>query len=816
MLFKRVLFKHVFLPVFLSCLLALSAHAAQQNVAGNMLLPSGGTYDSNSGVGTTDKFGLYMYSPGASNAAPINSVPYIINTGGDISAQYNQQNGVYSKFGLMGIEGAPGANSTLNASYTGSPGNGDGIYAEDTTTSGDQSDTAITIKNMNVIANNNGQSGIFAANAGKISIYGSDLITNKLTANNNLYGVISQFTGSLVDIRNVDIEIKNNSFFGIVSLKGVSDIEISGRPGVHNTMVLENNGYGLAVFNHDAFIPGISKFDISQMDIFVKNNKFALIQDGTSMKFDNSNIYILDNSRGLEISTEGTAILNNTNFYTDHNLFYTGQVGHSQLQATNSLLHGSIETVSVAGNSSTIDFVNTRWNMLHDSNMTNLKLENSVVDIRSQTTNNFTTLTATNYISTGSNIIHLNTVLGGDTSPTDTIVIGANGTVTGNVPLYIHDTLDMSAQTVEGIRIVEAKAGAITAGHSFSLVGGVLDKGIYEYGLYRGDFSNLDQHSWFLRSTGKLTDTARTIINVPAISQEIAKSGMDFVNQRMRELRLALHENNGGLWARTYTKHSKIDDRITTTMNHYAFEAGLDAKLDLDTNGGLHVGAMVGYATVSDIGTKRGSAARDASGDGYAPSLGVYAIWVGSDGWYADATVRNFWSKLDMTNYTSTGEPITYKTDRSILMGSVEVGRKLGYTLDNKTSVTIEPKFKIIAGRGDSDRFATSAGYDIEYGQTDFFETKLAIDTGYKKQLRGGAVIEPYFRLGVFNEWRAKTDINMAFVKQKSDLSGFGFEVGGGANIQLKNNTSMYLNAMYEDSGAIKSFGGNLGLRYAF
>ena len=784
-----------------------------------MSLPSGGAYDNNLGETpfTEQGFGFYMFD---GTGVAINSVPYIITTDGDISAQRNTRNGVYSRFGLMSIQGAPGANNTVNASYNSNGGGGgDGIYAEDATATGLSSATGITIKNMNVVASNNGQSGIFAANAGVIALYGSNSLTNTLTVNNNAYGVISQYTGSLVSINTMDIQANNNTFYGIVSFRGLSDIEIVGRAGVHNKMVLEGNGeYALAVFNPTPIITtDISKFDVSMMDIFVKNNKFAFIEDATSMNFYDSNIYILDSSRGLEVGTSGVVNLTNTNFYTDHNLFHTEKAGHSELFATNSLLYGSIYTQAMNGNTSAINFDTTRWNMLHDSNMTALTLKNSVVDLRSKSFNSFNTLTVTNLTSTGpGNTVYLNTVLGGDASPTDKIVIDTDGLVTGKTYLLISGTPDPSGETVQGIRVVEAKSDAITTSNSFALAGGVLDTGVLEYGLFRGDFANVDQNSWFLRSTNQLTDTSRTIINIPAISKEIAKSGMSYLNQRMGELRLDPQASAGGPWVKTYAKHSEINDKITTKMTLFGVEAGLDTKLDLDAKGSIYAGIVGGYTTVSDIESKRSSSAYESAGDGYAPSLGLYAIWMGKNGWYTDATVRNFWSTLDMTNYSSTGYPITYKTDRSIIMGSLEAGRKLEYALDDKASVTLEPKVKVIAGRGDSDSFTTSTGYDIEYAHTDFFETKVAIDTGYKTHMKDGSIVEPYLHLAAFNEWQAKTDITLSTQEETSDLSGLGFEAGAGINAWFNQSTSMYVSATYEQGGTAKSVGGNLGLRHSF
>src|SRR5262249_12781514 len=90
-----------------------------------------------------------------------------------------------------------------------------------------------------------------------------------------------------------------------------------------------------------------------------------------------------------------------------------------------------------------------------------------------------------NYTGVGGGIT-LNTFLGADSSPSDRLIING-GAGTGSTALTIHNTTGPGALTVvDGILVVNAINGATTTPTAFSLVGGLVSAGPFDYFLFRG------------------------------------------------------------------------------------------------------------------------------------------------------------------------------------------------------------------------------------------------------------------------------------------------------------------------------------------
>jgi outer membrane autotransporter protein len=95
----------------------------------------------------------------------------------------------------------------------------------------------------------------------------------------------------------------------------------------------------------------------------------------------------------------------------------------------------------------------------------------------------------------------LNTILGGDDSPSDKLVLNG-GTATGRTELEIHNVVEgMGAETFRnGIPVVVALNGATTAPNAFELTGEVRD-GAFDYDLFRGGVEGTNPQDFFLRNS---------------------------------------------------------------------------------------------------------------------------------------------------------------------------------------------------------------------------------------------------------------------------------------------------------------------------
>ncbi len=119
-----------------------------------------------------------------------------------------------------------------------------------------------------------------------------------------------------------------------------------------------------------------------------------------------------------------------------------------------------------------------------------------LVQLGGTTTGN--TLTVGSFTGAGG-AVALHTYLAGDNAPTDRLIIDG-GTVTGTTQLQITNAGGPGAQTVNGIEVVTAEAGATTQENSFTLDGTSVRAGAYDYRLFQG----LPGHSndnFYLRSS---------------------------------------------------------------------------------------------------------------------------------------------------------------------------------------------------------------------------------------------------------------------------------------------------------------------------
>ena len=94
----------------------------------------------------------------------------------------------------------------------------------------------------------------------------------------------------------------------------------------------------------------------------------------------------------------------------------------------------------------------------------------------------------------------INTLLGGDGSPSDRLVISG-----GTASRQHHGARDQCrwcgcGNDRNGIQVVNAVSGATTAPGAFALPAGELRAGAFDYDLFRGGVSGASPNDWFLRS----------------------------------------------------------------------------------------------------------------------------------------------------------------------------------------------------------------------------------------------------------------------------------------------------------------------------
>ncbi|MBB3461291.1 autotransporter outer membrane beta-barrel domain-containing protein [Rhizobium sp. BK377] len=400
--------------------------------------------------------------------------------------------------------------------------------------------------------------------------------------------------------------------------------------------------------------------------------------------------------------------------------------------------------------------------------------------------NSIGTLTISgNYTGNGGTLA-IESVLGGDASPTDRLVV--TGNTAGMTNVKVTNLGGGGAQTVEGIKIVDV--GGTSAG-SFSLLGDYVFQGdqavvggAYAYRLYQNGVSTPADGDWYLRSalTNPATSSAPTAPlyqpGVPLYEAYpqllLALNGLSTLQQRLGDRywhgdsAAALAKGPDNVWLRTEGTHASIEPDSSTTVDSYDYnlfklEGGLDGELYQDKAGRLIGGLTVHYGTISgDIDSLYGNGDIDTTGFG----LGATLTWYGDDGLYVDAQSHVTWYDTDL------------KSD--LVDGAMESGNNgFGYALSLETGRrfaasgpwSITPQAQLVYSSVDFDTFNDRFGARVSLDDGDSLLGRLgvALDREETMQRANGqtALAKIYGIANLYGEFLDGTAV---------DVSGTGFE----------------------------------------
>ncbi|WP_315974455.1 autotransporter family protein [Devosia neptuniae] len=378
--------------------------------------------------------------------------------------------------------------------------------------------------------------------------------------------------------------------------------------------------------------------------------------------------------------------------------------------------------------------------------------------------NSIGTLTvAGNYISNGG-ALEVETVLGGDASPTDLLVITGNSILgSGPTQVGVVNLGGSGAATVEGIKIVDV-AGISDAG-AFALLGNYVFEGdqavvggAYAYRLYQNGVSTPADGDWYLRST--LTNPVippgtppgtpippATPLYQPGVPlyESYANVLQSFnalgtLRQRLGGrawsgagvIETDLPQGNLGAWGRIEASHAKFDPQTSTSGASYdvdlwKLQAGADGVLYRGDAGSLIGGVSLEYGTLSaDIASPHGDGSINSTGFGVGSAL----TWYGSTGFYLDGQARVTWYDSDLSSSTA---GLNLATDNG--------GFGYAVSIEGGQQIALGPNWSITPQ-------AQLAYSDVDFDSfTDAFDAAVSSDNGQSLKARLGISVD--YR----NEW---------------------------------------------------------------
>ncbi|MGL5995835.1 MAG: autotransporter outer membrane beta-barrel domain-containing protein [Pseudomonas proteolytica] len=452
----------------------------------------------------------------------------------------------------------------------------------------------------------------------------------------------------------------------------------------------------------------------------------------------------------------------------------------------------------------------------------------------------------------------LQSVLAGDGSASDKLVVN-QGTLQGRTTLNVSNLGGAGAETLSnGIQVVQALNGATGSGEAFSLAGGSVSAGAFEYFLFKGGVTADSQQQWYLRSAvvapplpapegpveplpvpipaeGTPVDLPAPVAGdapIPIYRPEVPVYSALFpaAQQTVRAMLGTYHErmgdqtrqtNTGSFpagWGRVYGNSSRqayagtVSPRLDSSVT--GFQVGSDLHAWTTANGQTQrVGFFVGHSRLrgSIDGFNRGWQHLDAGNTTLrSNSLGLYWTLIDPYGWYVDAVLMG--TRLNGSSESDRG--LKLKTKGHDVLGSVEVGIPLPVA----PNWVLEPQLQLIVNKTRLDRQNDGVS-DVS------FSADTAITTRLGARLRGSysvasMPVQPYLRANVWHasagthrvRFNGVTDID---TEQKSTT----LDLSAGATLQISSRVSLYGDLGYErnlDSNALDGRKGTVGVSVEF
>lgn len=532
---------------------------------------------------------------------------------------------------------------------------------------------------------------------------------------------------------------------------------------------------------------------------------------------------------------------------------FVGKADSSQ-QNSNATYHGSLD-LSMKGASS-------EWKMTDDSVVSALTMDQATLryspdGVTRDDEGTFKTLTVMgNYIGTNALLV-LNTVLEGDGSLTDKLIV--KGDTSGNTNVGINNIGGVGEQTVEGIKIVEV---AGNSDGTFAKVGRIVAGG-YDYDVVKKD------KDWYLTSQLSPVDPPEepepepdpdpvdpidpvdpvdppgppapyTPLAPPNESNVRPEFGSYLANNYAANTMFItrLHDRLGetqytdmltgeekvtSMWMRNQGGHSRFTDssgQLKTTANRYVLQIGGDlAQWSSDGLDRWHLGAMAGYANEKNKTTNnRNHYASRGQIDGY--SVGLYATWYANEadksGTYLDSWVLYNW--FDNTVKGDYLASDSYKSDG--ITASIEGGYSFLVGESENATYWIQPKAQVIWMDVQADTHRDKTGALVKDNTDGNLMTRLGVRAYLKghaaKDEAKGREFQPFIEAN----WIHNTDnqaVQMGSIKDEMTGTRNIGELKVGIEGQITPRLQMWGNvAQQMDDNSYSDTSAMIGVKYSF
>nr|WP_283570635.1 autotransporter outer membrane beta-barrel domain-containing protein [Escherichia coli] len=409
----------------------------------------------------------------------------------------------------------------------------------------------------------------------------------------------------------------------------------------------------------------------------------------------------------------------------------------SVLSGTTSVATGSTLNILLSDGAS--------WISGGDSTVTNLLLDNGnlVISGPDATRNVGNVVTVTGDYRGNNGNIEFNTVLAGDDSATDKLIV--QGNTSGKTFVTVNKAGGSGAQTLNGIELIHVDG---QSDGEFTQTGRIA-AGAYDYTLGRG--TGVNSGNWYLTSgkNSPIPDSHNNDLRPEAgtYTANLVAANIMFVtrlHERLGQMQytdvITGEQKNTSMWMRHEGGHNRWHDasgQLKTQSNRYVVQLGGDiAQWGWGKTDRWHLGVMAGYGNDhSSTDAARTGYRSKGSVNGY--STGLYATWYADDethnGAYLDTWAQYGW----FNNYVK-GDGLQGESWKSKgLTASLETGYtwKAGEFSGSKGSLNewyIQPQAQIVWMGVKADKHRENNGTRVESTGDDNVRTRLGVKTWIK------------------------------------------------------------------------------------
>lgn len=487
------------------------------------------------------------------------------------------------------------------------------------------------------------------------------------------------------------------------------------------------------------------------------------------------------------------------------------------------------------------------WGAGDNSTVTNLLLDNGTLVISgtdaSKRVGNIVTVTGDYHGNNGN--ITFNTVLEGDNSATDKLVV--QGNTRGKTFVTVNKAGGSGAQTLNGIELIHVDG---QSGGEF-IQAGRIAAGAYDYTLSRGQGAN--SGNWYLTSGKNMPDPVPNPGPILEPKPEPGGYDNDFrpeagsytanisaannmfvtrLHERLGQMQysdvITGEQKNTSMWMRNEGGHNRWRDgsgQLKTQSNRYVVQLGGDiAQWGWNNTDRWHLGVMAGYGNDHNNATSVRTGYRSkGSVNGY--STGLYVTWYADDethnGAFLDTWVQYSW----FDNHVK-GEALQNESWKSKgITASLETGYtwKAGEFTGSKGSLNewyVQPQAQVVWMGIKADEHRESNGTRVESTGDGNVRTRLGMKTWIKShnKMDDGKSREfsPFVEVNWLHNTRDFGSRMDGVIVHQDGVRDIG-EVKAGVEGQLNARLNLWGNAGFQVGGkGYNDTSAMLGVKYTF